>query len=241
MLDTISVDCAELCTDEVSTLKFQHLLHAEPLTRHWLELQGAGWLQETRREIGEELFAFALLVSLKGLTIYRLEEMLPAQIEEMVKRCLAQRDALEDMRVEYAVLKSSYRLLHERERARREAIWRLEALRPGHDAVRDILSVLDRIEEADRDAPIGPGINMEISGLREIVPIIDEPGKISYVDVDDIPEPWCERFEQASVGSTRPMAEGYVGAYAGDWLKFLSCWKLEMELIARHRKAFHIP
>jgi hypothetical protein len=48
-----------------------------------------------------------------------------------------------------------------------------------------------------------------------------------------IPQPWRERFQQASIGSTRVVE----GPYATDWEKFLARWEAEMRHLEQHRAA----
>lgn len=49
----------------------------------------------------------------------------------------------------------------------------------------------------------------------------------------DIPQPWRERFYQASIGSTRLID----GPYASDWDKFLASWEAEMRYLEQRRAA----
>jgi hypothetical protein len=46
----------------------------------------------------------------------------------------------------------------------------------------------------------------------------------------DIPQPWRERFLQASIGSTRVTDR----PYATDWDKFLTEWEHEMQHLPNH-------
>jgi hypothetical protein len=48
-----------------------------------------------------------------------------------------------------------------------------------------------------------------------------------------IPQPWRERFLQASIGSTRVPD----GPYAADWDNFLTEWEREMQHLQTHRLA----
>jgi hypothetical protein len=49
----------------------------------------------------------------------------------------------------------------------------------------------------------------------------------------DIPQPWRERFLQASIGSTRVSD----GPYVADWDNFLTEWEREMRHLQTHRLA----
>ena len=60
--------------------------------------------------------------------------------------------------------------LWQRERKRRYALWDLESLQPGSDQAIQLLTVLDAIEQEDRDDPIGDGAAMTVDELRESVP-----------------------------------------------------------------------
>lgn len=52
-----------------------------------------------------------------------------------------------------------------------------------------------------------------------------------------IPQPWRERFHQASIGSTRLID----GPYARDLDKFLVGWEAEMRHLEAHRAATSKP
>jgi hypothetical protein len=72
---------------------------------------------------------------------------------------------------------------------------------------------------------------LELNEVRDAVPVQPHQCGIDIVLEMNIPQPWRERFLQASIGSTRlPEAP-----YAGDWEKFLRKWESEMAHIERHR------
>ena len=126
--------------------------------------------------------------------------------------------------------------LWQRERKRRYALWDLESLQPGSDQAIQLLTVLDAIEQEDRDDPIGDGAAMTVDELRESVPeteIVEVSGSHFVVVLDEhIPEPWKTRFQEASTGSTRLRQ----GCYAVDWRRFLRLWTAEMQHLAAHRE-----
>lgn len=76
---------------------------------------------------------------------------------------------------------------------------------------------------------------LELTDVRDTVPIQHRHGSIDIIFEQDIPEPWRERFFQASVGSTKVSD----GPYAKDWDKFLAMWEVEMRHLEAHRAARH--
>lgn len=125
------------------------------------------------------------------------------------------------------------RVLYQRERERREALWRLDSLRPGDPNAVPLLEVLSRIDDEETAIPIGEGRELGVEDLRSMVEVVKTEGRIAYVKDDSIPQPWLERLSQAGTGSTR-YPEGF---YVHDWYKFLDLWPLEMAMIDAHKKA----
>jgi hypothetical protein len=125
------------------------------------------------------------------------------------------------------------KVLWQREKNRREALWQLEGLWPGNVASRETIATLESIEQQDRDEPIGPAFALSVEQLKEQVPITELRSFRIVLD-DDVPEPWRTRFSEASAGSTR-LKEGF---YVQDWLKFLSLWQKEMLHVQAHREAW---
>lgn len=125
--------------------------------------------------------------------------------------------------------------LWQREKTRRRALWQLQGLRPGDPAAAEWLVMLSEVEFLERSEPIGEGCALTIEQLRKRVPVIEVRGvdlyDFSIVRDEDIPQPWLERFGQASVGSTR-LKEG---SYSRDWLRFLDLWVREMNHLQQHR------
>ncbi|MCE0782886.1 hypothetical protein [Pseudomonas sp. NMI542_15] len=126
--------------------------------------------------------------------------------------------------------------LWQREKQRRRALWQLQGLRPGDPAAAEWLVMLSEVEFLERSEPIGDGYQLTIGQLRSMVPVVDLRG-FRIVRDDDIPEPWLERFGQASTGSTR-LPEG---SYGRDWLRFLSMWEQEMAHLQQHRNRHSSP
>jgi hypothetical protein len=93
-----------------------------------------------------------------------------------------------------------------------------------------VVHVLNEVEKREQlaDLPV-----LLLDDLRKLVQ--EEPRATGYPIVRDteIPQPWRERFQRASIGSTRAPE----GAYAHDWQKFLSEWEAEMLHLANHREA----
>lgn len=133
-------------------------------------------------------------------------------------------------------MNSDLKTLWQRERARREALWTLERLRPGAAEASSPLAVLDRIDHQDHECSIGDACSMSIEILRERVPETQCAGVDGYPFVivldQHIPQPWRARFEAASALSTR-LPEG---SYASDWRRFLRLWIRDMEHLATHRE-----
>lgn len=72
-----------------------------------------------------------------------------------------------------------------------------------------------------------------ISELRNVVRIQARANGLNVVQELSIPEPWRERFLQASRGSTRHVD----GPYLHDLQKFIAVWKREMKHLNAHRSA----
>lgn len=124
-------------------------------------------------------------------------------------------------------------VLHHREMARRKALWALTSLSPGDPKAFYILDVLDDIELRERYDTSMPAQALSVEQLRDSIPTEPHPIGCRIVREECIPQPWCERFLRASVGSTRVPE----GTYAHDWDRFLDEWQDEMRLLAKHRAA----
>lgn len=122
--------------------------------------------------------------------------------------------------------------LHKFEVARRKACWALADLVPGDPRAEAVLVVLNDLDYQERSLLCSPQV-ISVEEVLKLVPSEPHPIGIAIVRDENIPQPWRERFECASRGSTR-VAEG---AYLRDWLKFLSEWHQEMTYLERHRAA----
>jgi hypothetical protein len=127
--------------------------------------------------------------------------------------------------------KDESKTLWQREKNKREALWTLQGMRPGDPAAGVLLNALDIIEAEEQVDPIGPAFTLSNEEIRDLVPVTELRG-FRIIRDDDIPQPWRERFTQASTGSTR-LPEG---SYSHDWNKFLETWQSEMRLLTRHRQ-----
>lgn len=122
--------------------------------------------------------------------------------------------------------------LREREKIRRKALWSLSHLRPGDPKATPIVSMLDeiaRLDEADRllrDVA-------KLEDLRELVVTEPRSSGLQIVREGSIPEPWRERFLQASIGSTRVEA----GPFLNDFEKFINLWTQENQRLEAYRSA----
>lgn len=123
--------------------------------------------------------------------------------------------------------------LRTRESVRRKALWTLSHLVPGDPQAAAILNVLDDIEDQERVDLHHSNPHLDIDAARKAVLIERHSSGINIVDEARIPQPWRERFLQASIGSTRLID----APYARDWEKFLAQWQVEMQHLAAHKIA----
>lgn len=117
--------------------------------------------------------------------------------------------------------------LLDRERQRRRLLWALSALQPGDPESIALLIELDAIEH-----DLGDAAHTCKHLLALLKTSIHSSGQ-EIVDEQTIPSPWRERFEQASIGSTR-LADG---PYLSDLEKFIDEWQREMTHLQAHRDA----
>ena len=121
--------------------------------------------------------------------------------------------------------------LRSRESVRRKALWTLSHLIPGDPKAAAIVDVLDDIEGQERVDLNHSHPGLDIDAVRKAVLIERHSSGISIVREANIPQPWRERFRQASIGSTRLVD----GPYAHDWDKFLNEWQAEMQHLDAHK------
>ncbi|WAB96414.1 hypothetical protein OSW16_17905 [Pseudomonas putida] len=112
--------------------------------------------------------------------------------------------------------------------ARRRALWALADLQPGDARAEKVLAELDEVDQGLRD--IVSGDQLSAQELVDVVTTKLHSGVQVLVE-DSIPEPWLQRFQAASVGSTR-LAEG---PYLRDFKKFVEVWHQELEHLSAHR------
>ena len=93
--------------------------------------------------------------------------------------------------------------------------------------------MLDDIEDQERVDLNQSHPHLDIDAVRKVVLIERHSSGINIVDEASIPQPWRERFLQASIGSTRLIDV----PYARDWEKFLAQWQVEMQHLAAHKIA----
>lgn len=123
--------------------------------------------------------------------------------------------------------------LHKLESARRRALWALSSLHPGAPQAPEFIAILDHLDSQERSSPPVTGTPVGLREVRESVQAQHHKSGINIVLEHDIPQPWRERFLQASIGSTR-LADG---PYPTDWEKFLDEWEREMQHLHNHRVA----
>lgn len=127
--------------------------------------------------------------------------------------------------------------LRKLEHTRRRALWDIARLLPGDPKAADALAILDDLDDQERSGTPSTGDPLELDGVRDSVPVQHHHCGIDIVLEITIPQPWRERFQQASIGSTRVVE----GPYATDWEKFLARWEAEMRHLEQHRAARHKP
>ncbi|MGR6653217.1 hypothetical protein [Pseudomonas entomophila] len=112
--------------------------------------------------------------------------------------------------------------------ARRRALWALADLQPGDARAEKVLDELDEVDQGLQDIVSGDQLS-----AQELVDVINTKlhNGVQLVVEDSIPEPWLQRFQAASVGSTR-LAEG---PYLRDFEKFVAVWHQELEHLSAHR------
>lgn len=126
-------------------------------------------------------------------------------------------------------------LLCERERTRRRILWALASLHPGCSVASDLLAILDDLDDQERYDTLCNDKPLELIEVRHFVSVMRHNSGIDIILEQIIPQPWRERFHQASIGSTRLVD----GPYASDWDKFLVRWEAEMRHLEQHRAARH--
>ncbi|WP_426108791.1 hypothetical protein [Pseudomonas sp. TWR1-1-4] len=123
--------------------------------------------------------------------------------------------------------------LRQLEGARRRTLWALASLRPGDPNASDLLAILDGLDDQERnDTPCSDKL-LDLIEVRNSVSVMRHYSGIDIILERTIPQPWRERFHQASIGSTRLID----GPYASDWDKFLNEWEREMQHLQTHRVA----
>ncbi|QXZ13722.1 hypothetical protein KVQ82_27230 [Pseudomonas sp. AO-1] len=123
--------------------------------------------------------------------------------------------------------------LRQLEGARRRTLWALGSLRPGDPTASDLLAILDDLDDQERNDTPCSDKPLDLIEVRNSVSVMRHSSGIDIILEQTIPQPWRERFNQASIGSTRLLD----GPYASDWDKFLACWESEMQHLDAHRAA----
>lgn len=124
-------------------------------------------------------------------------------------------------------------LLRDRERTRRRVLWALASLHPGDPNAFELLAILDELDIQERYDTPRSDKPLELIEVRNFVSVVRHISGIDIILERDLPQPWRERFLQASIGSTRIPD----GPYATDWDKFLTEWGREMQHLKNHRAA----
>lgn len=127
--------------------------------------------------------------------------------------------------------------LRKLERTRRRALWEIARFLPGDPEAADALAILNDLDDQERSSTPSTGEPLEFSKILDSVQVQHHDCGIDIVLETTIPQPWRERFQQASIGSTRVVE----GPYATDWDKFLARWEAEMRHLEQHRAARRKP
>lgn len=122
--------------------------------------------------------------------------------------------------------------LREREKLRRKVLWSISHLRPGDPKATPIVSMLDEIARQDEADRLLRDV-AKLEDLRDLVAIEQRSSGLQIVREGSIPEPWRERFLQASIGSTRVEA----GPFLNDFEKFINLWVQENQRLEAYRSA----
>lgn len=211
---------------------FRSILNAQQVAQLYLEEKSIDHISQ-RSGVSNELARFAFALALRGVHPNGLNSIADYRLEDHVSILLADKETTQSIKEDFDKFKVVWRRLYDREHERRDSIWRLELIDLGSKSAEPFLESLSRISNADEIDPIGEAYARSVDEVFEMVPITSVPGSIDYVGYDDIPEPWCERFLQASAGSTATIR----GCYAGDWKKFIRLWGVEMEMVVEHELA----
>jgi hypothetical protein len=123
--------------------------------------------------------------------------------------------------------------LRQLEGARRRALWALASLRPGDPTASDLLAILDDLDDQEQNDTPCSDKPLDLIEVRNSISVMRHNSGIDIILEQTIPQPWRERFHQASIGSTRVPD----GPYATDWDKFLTEWQREMQHVKNHRAA----
>ena len=139
--------------------------------------------------------------------------------------------------VRYQINKDAAEMTHDElrqlEGARRRTLWALASLRPGDPNASHLLAILDDLDDQEpNDTPCNDRL-LELTEVRNSVSVMRHSSGIDIILKRTIPQPWRERFYQASIGSTRLVD----GPYASGWDKFLASWEAEMRHLEQHRAA----
>lgn len=211
---------------------FRSILNAQGVAGLYLENNSIEGISKISGA-SDELTKFAFALALRGVHPNSLIPTVDFRLEDEVRLFLVDTEATQILKDEFDSFKVAWRRLYDRERERRDAIWRLEPIKPGSKAADPFLESLAAIAKDDETDPIGEAHTLGIDEVVAMVSVTSAPGVIDYVGFDEVPEPWCERFLQASAGSTATTR----GMYAGDWYKFARLWEFEMKMVAKHRLA----
>lgn len=84
--------------------------------------------------------------------------------------------------------------LRELEGARRRTLWALASLRPGDPTASELLTILDELDDQERNGASSMYKPLDLDEVRNSVPVHHHQCGIDIVLELNIPQPWRERF-----------------------------------------------
>lgn len=98
--------------------------------------------------------------------------------------------------------------------ARRRALWALADLQPGDARAEKVLAELDEVDQGLQDI-----VSANQLSTQELVDVVITKlhNGVQLVVEESIPEPWLQRFQAASVGSTRLVEGPYLRDFENSW------------------------
>ena len=156
---------------------FRSILNASQVSDLYLE---GKCIDGISQELGvsKDLIRFAFTLALRGVHPNSLSSISDFRLEDQVRILLADKDTTQGVKHEFDEFRVVWRRLYDRERERRDAIWRLELIEPGSKSAEPFLELLSAIRDADETDPIGEACALVIDEVVALVPITSVSGSI---------------------------------------------------------------